>query len=1158
VVKASSSEISDSALPKAPPPGGAADPCPDQRWSIYPALKGEALGLAQATGLSPLLAQVLLNRGIEAPELAVEFLEPEQLTLPSPLEEFPDLAASVTLLVEAIAQRQKIAICGDYDADGMTSTALLIRALRFLGADADYAIPSRMQEGYGLNNRIIETFYSDGVSIILTVDNGIAAFEPVAYARELGMTVIITDHHDVPPQIPPANAILNPKLIAVDSPYRGVAGVGVAYILAICLAQALGQTQNLTGPLLELFTLGTIADLAPLTGVNRRWIRRGLRLLPKSRIIGVQALIQVAGLGEQDQALKPEDIGFRLGPRINAVGRIGDPQTVIEMLISDDVGIALERAMQCEQTNQTRREMCDRIEEEAIAYCEAQKAAGEMDIHRDRVLVVIQPGWHHGVIGIVASRLVERYGVPVLIGTYEDKDQKEIRGSARSIPEFNVFEGLQACDDLMTKYGGHRAAGGFTFPTKHLRQVKSRLVNYANQVLTPEHLKPLVTVDVRASLADLNFDLLEQIDRLHPCGIGNSEPVFWTPNVRIVEQKAIGKTRAHLKLTVAEDNGSSLEAIAWRWGHYCPLPSRVDIAYTLKINEWKGQRTLQLELLGVRTPQVAAPPIAPNPVSSPVKSQGMPAAATLKLPLEMPKATPQKVAEASPPPQPQNQATAEQFLSAGLNVGTDPTQTTFSYNRRAYTAVISQGQSGQELRISNAEGETLGVMLSARQGYLSLPHQPPRPVDVGETYYFNLIRAGLNALELHQKNQLLVEKEAQLRQKNQQIAGLSQQIAQLQHTLTQQPEPPNPAPNQPELQPAQLASLTQQIAQLEQQLSQRAAAHQAATETQQAALQQKDQQLTALTQQIAQLEQRLQSATESQQASQNRQGELLQKDQQIVTLTQQVTQLEQQLDRAAPQPTSASQSERDAPTAPAKTAQVSIESPPTLAPLSAEAAAQLQQQVRHTVGDSLWFCLQSDSQQDFYTAYEQAEMLAQVTGQWSKTGPQGPSLDYSPAALPLAAVVEREIVHPFFEDLSAYLATQAGVDMEDSPLVPGAAPSLAKVAPILADSWLTLPTQALSAKRKPTKAKLAVTQQALVSLGAGDRDRLNAFLDQWEHPMASWLLQKPDQAAAKIDVISQCQQWAAQSNRVLHKWAFDMVTDIVIGKQGVFRQIYGT
>ncbi|MGD1905776.1 MAG: DHHA1 domain-containing protein, partial [Leptolyngbyaceae cyanobacterium] len=972
--------------------------------------------------------------------------------------------------------------------------------------------------------------------------------ESGAYARELGMTLIITYHHVVPPEISPANAILNPKLIAADSPYRGVAGVGVAYILAVCLAQALGQTQNLTGPLLELFTLGTIADLAPLTGVNRRWIRRGLRLLPKSRIIGVQALIQVAGLGEQDQALKPEDIGFRLGPRINAVGRIGDPQTVIEMLISDDVGKALERAMQCEQTNQARREMCDRIEEEAIAWCEAHKNSGEVDLQRDRVLVVIQPNWHHGVIGIVASRLVERYGVPVLIGTYEDDAQKEIRGSARSIREFNVFEGLQACDDLMTKYGGHRAAGGFTFPAKHLRQVKSRLVNYANQVLAPEHLKPLVTVDVRAKLADLDFDLLEQIDRLHPCGIGNSEPVFWTPNVRVVEQKAIGKTRAHLKLTVAEDDGGNVEAIAWRWGHYCPLPNRVDIAYTLKLNEWKGQRTLQLELLGVRLPQPATPKAAtPKPQAAPTQAATSTqaattaTAATLKLPLEIPKTAPQKVAEQPPKPKTPT-VTSEQFSSAGLDLSGDQTQTTFFYNRRAYTAIISQGQA---LQISNAEGETLGVMLAERQGYLSLPHQSPRPVDVGEAYYFNLIRAGLNALELSQKTVLLQDKIALIARQDQQIAALNQQIMQLEGQLQQALNSAPVSPN-PDLQgkDRQIADLTQQIAQLEQRLNQQVQSQSVQHEE----VHQKNQQVATLTQQVTQLEAQLsQRAAEQQATAQAQQAEQQQKAQQIITLTEQIALLERQLSdppelTPTPQPTG-----KTASTAKKPSAKVNIEPPPTLEPLSAEAATQLQQQVRQTVGDSLWFCLQSDSQQDFYTAYEQAEMLAQVTGQ---------HLDYSPAALPLATVVEREIVHPFFEDLSAYLADQTGAELEDHPLMPGANPSLSTVAPVLADSWLTVPTQTLSTKRKPTGAKRSVTQQAKVPLSAGDRDLLNAFLEQWEHPMASWLLKKPDQAAAKIDVLSQCQQWALQPNRVLHKWVFEMVRDMVIGQQGVFRQIY--
>lgn len=339
---------------------------PNQRWQIAPALPQRASQLAATTQLPALLTQVLLNRGISTPEEALTFLNPDLLVLPSPLEDFPDLAIALELLLVAIGSQQSIAICGDYDADGMTSTALLLRALRYLGARVDYAIPSRMQEGYGINRRIVEEFHAEGVELILTVDNGISAYEPIARARELGVNVIITDHHDVPPKIPPANAILNPKLIAEDSPYRCVAGVGVAYILAICLAESLERSQDLMAPLLELFTLGTIADLAPLTGVNRRWVQLGLKLLPKSQITGVQALVQVSGLSSE-KSLKPEAIGFRLGPRINAIGRIADPQIIIELFTTEDEGRALELAMKCEQVNKLRQRLCELIEQEAIA-----------------------------------------------------------------------------------------------------------------------------------------------------------------------------------------------------------------------------------------------------------------------------------------------------------------------------------------------------------------------------------------------------------------------------------------------------------------------------------------------------------------------------------------------------------------------------------------------------------------------------------------------------------------------------------------------------------------------------------------------------------------------------------------------------------------------
>lgn len=581
-----------------------ANKLPLQRWQIAPAQPDLATSIAEALELSPLVAQVLLNRDLTDPEQIQAFINPESLPLPSPLAEFLDLPLSLELLINAINNRQRIAICGDYDADGMTSTALLMRALQALGARVDYAIPSRMAEGYGINQRIVDDFYEEGVGLILTVDNGIAAHAPIAHARELGLAVIITDHHDLPPTLPDANAILNPKRLAETSPYRGLAGVGVAYILAKSLAQSMGSSLELGNSLLELFTLGTIADLAPLTGVNRRWVKQGLQLLAKSKLTGIQALVQVSGLsGEKD--LKPEAIGFRLGPRINAVGRLADPQIVIELLTTDDLGTALERALQCEQINQQRQRLCEEIEQEAIAICES----GVFQIHRDRVLVIVQPGWHHGVIGIVASRLVERYGVPVFIGTYEDEQQQHIRGSARSIPEFHVFEALEFCKELLEKHGGHRAAGGFSLKAENLDALRSHLSQFAHQCLEPEHLKPLVKIDVQASLSQIDFGLYHQMEALQPCGIENPEATFWSSRVRIHEQKRIGK--GHLKLTVSQEESGSSDrfcAIAWRWGEYYPLPPVLDLAYRLRTNEWNGEISLQLELVGSRPVPAADPP----------------------------------------------------------------------------------------------------------------------------------------------------------------------------------------------------------------------------------------------------------------------------------------------------------------------------------------------------------------------------------------------------------------------------------------------------------------------------------------------------------------------------------------------------------------------
>lgn len=672
---------------------------PNQRWQIATSQPEKARELSMATGLLPLVAQVILNRDIASADEAHTYIEPESQDLPSPLTEFKDLAASVELIQEAIADGEQIAICGDYDADGMTSTALLLRALKHLGANVDYAIPSRMKDGYGINNRIVEEFAENGVGLILTVDNGISAYEPIARAIELGLSVIITDHHDLPEKLPPADAILNPKLLPDTSPYKGLAGVGVAYILAIATAQSLGKLKGLTNPIMELFTLGTIADLAPLTGVNRRWLKRGLRALPNSQLEGIQALMQVAGVDEAQKQLQPDDIGFRLGPRINAVGRIGDPQMVIELLTTDDPSVALERAMQCEQINQHRRQLCEQIEQEAIALVENTPIPWQ----RDRVLVVVAAGWHHGVIGIVASRLVERYGVPVFIGTYEDHEEHEedeaepsprmIRGSARSIDEFNVFDALNYCSDLLGKFGGHRAAGGFSFLADNLEQVKQRLSEFAHKCLEVEHLKPLVKIDAQASLQQVNYELYQQLESLQPWGIGNSTPVFWTPNVKVIEQRAIGKSQSHLKLTLQEaESDTQIKALAWRWGEYCPLPDCLDIAFKLKENHWQGNTSIELELVGVKLPQA----------------------------------------------QPSNNVTPLDKVRNKVQ------KAVFTHSGRIYVC----SKTTKELRIRNDRGNVLAVSQGDRTGLIGKSRAEAKQVNVTKAPYFQLIKAALRAIEV--------------------------------------------------------------------------------------------------------------------------------------------------------------------------------------------------------------------------------------------------------------------------------------------------------------------------------------------------------------------------------------------------------------------------
>jgi len=585
---------------------------PAQRWQMAPVGGDE---LAAALGISPLLARILWGRGYRTIAAARAFLSGEE-ALPDPYAVFPDLGRSVVRLATAIQKQEAIAICGDYDADGMTSTALLLRTLRAVGGRVDYEIPSRAREGYGINERMVRSLHERGISLILTVDNGIAAHGPLALARQLGVDVLVTDHHDLPPELPSALAILNPKMLPPDSPYATIAGVGVAYLLGRALAARCGQLAALEPMLLELFALGTIADLASLVGINRHLTRQGLQRLGQSCIPGVRALQQVAGLAADRQTLKPDAVGFALGPRINAVGRIGDPAIAIELLTTDDEGLALERAYQCEQINQKRQHLCQEIEAQAIAQVEAALTTGEIDLQRDRVLVLMQPDWHQGVIGIVASRLVERYGAPVFLATAAADGQ--LRGSARGIPEFHVFAALESAKSLLLHHGGHPAAGGFSLQESHWPAFRQALQQFAQAHLQPEWIRPRVEVDAWVDIADLSLALWADTEKLQPCGMGNRAPVLASTQVRIVNQKTFGKNQEHRKLTVAR-GPKTIEAVVWRSGESQPLPPVVDLAYTLERKLDHGESYLQLDIKGWRCPcppLTYPPPPPPPPLSS--------------------------------------------------------------------------------------------------------------------------------------------------------------------------------------------------------------------------------------------------------------------------------------------------------------------------------------------------------------------------------------------------------------------------------------------------------------------------------------------------------------------------------------------------------------
>ena len=552
-----------------------------QQWQLP---RGIDPGAFDAVPLPLPLKALLFRRGLTEPDQVHALLSDSPL--PKPDGHFPELDKAVQRLHQACLTAESVAICGDYDADGMTSTALLLRTLRTLGAEPQAAIPSRMADGYGLNCSMVNELHADGVRLIVTVDNGVAAHEALSRAEDLGIEVVLTDHHTLPKTRPKALALIHPATTPEHSPYRGLAGVGLAYVVARELAERMRQPAAIASAR-DLFCIGTVADMAPLTGANRTLLKEGLLHLHRSNCPGVRALQQLAGLG--DRPLRADDIGFQLAPRINAVGRIGDPQLVVDLLTADDQNSAIELGRQCDSLNRQRRELCDAIEAEALALLESD---------RDPLppfLLLAQGHWHHGVIGIVAARLMDRFQRPTAL-LAADSDGL-MRASVRAPEGFAVDKALDHCSALLERHGGHPAAGGFTVKAEHVHRLHEELNGLAQSWIQTRGEGILVAPEALLLLSAINHDLWSALLSLEPFGIGHPAPLFWSRGCKVTSQRLL--RGGHLKLTLGQGD-CEREAIAWRWQQTQPLPAIVDVAYRISLNRWQGEAKLQLEIQALR------------------------------------------------------------------------------------------------------------------------------------------------------------------------------------------------------------------------------------------------------------------------------------------------------------------------------------------------------------------------------------------------------------------------------------------------------------------------------------------------------------------------------------------------------------------------------
>lgn len=567
-------------------------------WKIAEHDDDAAVELSCALGISPLLAKLLVNRGIIEPTQAKTFLSPEMSQLHDPFL-FNDMRRAAERIVAASRNQEPVLIYGDYDVDGITATTLLVRIMaRLFPGRLLYHLPKRLEEGYGLHLASLEKALARGISLVITVDCGISAVAEALYLKSRGIDLIITDHHEPPPEIPDAYAIIDPKIPGSGYPFSQLAGVGVAFKLLQALAALLPEITERLYRNMDLVALGTVADIVPLLDENRVLVTYGLKQIQNTENIGLQSLIQVAGL--KDKEITCGHIGFVLAPRINAVGRISNPSTGVKLFLTHDPIQAMDLANVLENENQNRQEIETRVLQEAQAIIAATPSLAD-----EHGLVLAGEGWHPGVIGIVASRLVEMYNKPtILIGLEGD----EGRGSGRSIAGFNLFEAIGECGQYLARFGGHEFAAGLTIRRAEIPAFREAFLRIANRMLTKDELIPTLRVEGLIELKHATLDLARELSRLAPCGPANPTPVLGCESVYLVDYKMVGENGKHLKIRV-KDERVTREGIGFNLGHVnqeLAATKEVDLAFVVEENTWNGSSQVQLNLKDVRALAVPA------------------------------------------------------------------------------------------------------------------------------------------------------------------------------------------------------------------------------------------------------------------------------------------------------------------------------------------------------------------------------------------------------------------------------------------------------------------------------------------------------------------------------------------------------------------------